>query len=76
MENSAADTAEVIKMMKVQGKTHFGTFYATHEEKLTHWSSVSKDVLRGIYRHYWLDYVLLGYPLEAAQKIINMGHGE
>ena len=76
MENSAADTAEVIKIMNVQGTTHFGTFYATHEEKLTHWTTVSKEVLRGIYRHYWLDFVLLGYSLEDAQRIINMGQGK
>ena len=76
IENSAADIAEVIKIMKVEGITHFGTFYSTHEEKLTHWSAVSKEVLRGIYRHYWLDFVLLGYSVEEAQKIINLGKGK
>ena len=75
MEYAASDTAEVIDILKVKNQTHFGTFY-THEgtsESTEHWESVSKDVLRGIYRHYWLDFILLGYSLDDALKIISLG---
>jgi len=75
MEYAATDTAEVIDILKVSGQTHFGTFY-THggsSESTEHWESVSKDVLRGIYRHYWLDFILLGYDLNDALRIISLG---
>ena len=27
------------------------------------WKSLNLDTITGIYRHYWLDFVLLGYPI-------------
>ena len=46
--------------------THFGKQY-THQDSQTAimdpWKSLNKETINGIYRHYWLDFVLLGYPI-------------
>ena len=31
--------------------------------KMDPWKSLNIDTINGIYRHYWLDFVLLGYPI-------------
>lgn len=73
MEHAATDAAEVIDILNVSGLTHFGTFYHTHEESTSQWKGVPKQVLTGIYRHYWLDFVLLGYNVDDALRIISYG---
>ena len=73
MENAATDAAEVVDILKVSGLTHFGTFYQTHKESTSQWQSIPKQVLTGIYRHYWLDFVLLGYSVDDALRIISYG---
>ena len=51
--------------------THFGKKY-THQEphiekksnkKFDPWKSFDKLIINEIYRHFWLDFVLLGYPI-------------
>ena len=73
MENGANDLPEVIKMLNVTGITHFGDTYDTHEESTTQWTTISKQTLTGIYRHYWLDFVLLGYSVDDALWTISYG---
>ena len=31
--------------------------------KMDPWKSLNIETITGIYRHYWLDFVLLGYPI-------------
>lgn len=38
------------------------------------WRSLSKNTLKGIYRFYWLDFILLGYDVEQVTDIIDLGH--
>ena len=75
MENGANDFPVVIKMLNVTGITHFGNTYATHEESTTQWMALSKQTLTGIYRHYWLDFVLLGSfsSVDDALRTISYG---
>ena len=51
--------------------THFGKKY-THQEpqiekksnqKFDPWKSFDKLIINEIYRHFWLDFVVLGYPI-------------
>ena len=67
---------EVISIRQAfQDLTHFGHRY-THQTSRKHQSSyektqnenkpfelLSEKVIQGLYRHYWLDFVLLGYAI-------------
>ena len=44
------------------------------QKPLEQWSSLSKNTLKGIYRHFWLDFILLGYDVNEATDIIDLGH--
>ena len=44
------------------------------QEPLEQWTSLSKNTLKGIYRHFWLDFILLGYDVNEATDIIDLGH--
>ena len=64
--------------------THFGERY-THQKDSSEsisdqkavrrspsdpWELFSKDVIEGVYRHYWLDFILYGF--EIPHQLMNM----
>ena len=59
------------KLLCTSDITHFGKKY-THQDspkaststvKDDPWKLLDKTTIEGIYRHYWLDFVLLGYSI-------------
>ena len=44
------------------------------QKPLDQWRSLSKSTLKGLYRHFWLDFILLGYDVNEAIDIIDLGH--
>ena len=45
--------------------THFGKKYTNNDpqKEMDPWNSLDIPVINEIYRQYWLDFVLLGYPI-------------
>ena len=42
-------------------------------EKMDPWNSLDIPVINEIYKQYWLDFVLLGYNVDDALRIISYG---
>jgi len=75
IEHSEKETRSILKFFNLTDITHFGHRY-THQTSEKHESShekllkekkpflsLTEKVIEGLYRHYWLDFVLLGYSI-------------
>jgi len=72
LENAAEETEYLSTLLNIRNLTNFGKMYE-HKKQTGLWRELKKETIKGIYRHYWLDFVLFGYSVEQVNEFIALG---
>ena len=75
LELSKNENEFIFNFLNLNQIKSFGKSYKHHLEfeSDNQWKTLKRDTLKGIYRYYWLDFILLGYSTDQVLKIINFG---
>ena len=72
-ENAKAESVWLLDRLNLTGITHFGNQYKTHTQSVHQWMELDQRIIQRLYRHYWLDFILLGYDTALVKRFIEYG---
>lgn len=72
-ENAKDESVWLLDRLNLTGITHFGNQYKTHLQSVHQWMELDQRIIQKLYRHYWLDFVLLGYDTATVKRFIEYG---
>ena len=72
-ENAKDESVWLLDRLNLTGITHFGNQYKTHSQSFHQWMELDQRIIQRLYRHYWLDFVLLSYDTATVKRFIEYG---